>query len=286
MNGAPRYSVTMHGFDLAAGDQLGVTTNDPAGDSLGYTLVQRGGWGTLDDGNIEFYGEPSSHGTARIRNRHSELTVRLLTNATGLTHDDTQTGSEPFQTHVRDGARVTFSGRAFAGFRPYTFLLSYRLAFQDGGAGIITGTTYPHAQVLAYHSATSVAMTYRTVANAEGKFRIVVADVRRGDMVDVAAIEPDGSGNWISSTTVAGAMHPEIHGPHDRAVVRRTAHYAVRGTDGGATWTLFTPGGASMSYHGRNLSLHTRRLAPGVYRLQVVATGWSMVDYRYLVVRH
>jgi hypothetical protein len=190
-------------------------------------------------------------------------------------------------TAVRNAAAgITFGGPAFAGFKPYTFRLAAKLRFRNGGSGVVTGTTYPHAQVLVIHSEISLVPILRTVADGRGRFRVSVPDVRRGDLVDVAAVQPGGHGNWITTTSAAGTLHPRMQGPADRARVSGIVRYTVKGIPGSATWTLYLPGGGAHHHHGRSFTLSANTLANGVYRVEVVGTGISMIDYRYLIVHH
>ncbi len=284
--GSAHYSVAARGFAPAAGDALKVLTSDPGGDSLTYTLTQKGGWGSLDDGNIAFFSLPGTHGIARIQSGGTKLVRHLKVGSQGFTPDDS-TGGEPFAVHVRDGARIAFGGPAFAGFKPYTFRLAVEARFRSGGTGMVTGATYPHAQVLVIHSDVSRVSTFLTTADGRGRFRVTVPNVRVGDMLDAGAVQPGGHGNWITTTSAAGALHPRMQGPADRARVSGTVRYTVAGAGGSPTWTLYLAGGGALPKgHGRFFELNTSKLANGIYRVEVIGTGISMIDYRYLIIRH
>jgi hypothetical protein len=77
-----------------------------------------------------------------------------------------------------------------------------------------------------------------------------------------------------------------MQGPADRAVVSGIVRYTVTGAPTGATWTLYLPDGAARHHHGRAWKINASGLANGIYRLEVVGTGISMIDYRYLIIHH
>jgi hypothetical protein len=283
--GSTRLAATVSGRFAAAGDSLSLLVVHADGDSVQTTVRKPGAIGSLDDGSLDVFGDPDGPVSARISSpRAAPLPPLARTVATSTLDDGTAhiggPGRPSFRLHVNDGATVALSG-AGIGTVPtgYAYDLSAGL---DGS--VLSGSTYPLAQIVVRHTIGSTTTVSRLVADLAGGFSIDLGDVLPPDAVEVDAADP-ASHSLTVGRLVAGEADPQISGLGDQQLVRgRIAPTLSPSPAGGAVW------GGDLPFLRTTVApfadaLDTTRLDDGSYRIEGRALpGPSRTAYLYVTV--